>query len=73
MAFVAEQTADRASDLADTTIGHQIRTRHVGTLVGREEERRAGNLLSPQRGTQGVPSASSSVGAVSSRSAMSSS
>lgn len=37
--------------LADAAIGHQIRTRHVGTLVGGEEECRAGNLLSPSEST----------------------
>src|ERR1700733_13124027 len=41
----------RASDLADATVVHQIRTRHVGALVGRQEERRAGDLLGPSKST----------------------
>ena len=40
-----------SSDLADATVVHQIRTRHVGTLVGRQEERRAGNLLGSSEST----------------------
>src|ERR1700733_5416511 len=46
-----ELAVQGASDLADATVVHQIRTRHVGTLVGRQEERRAGNFLGPSEST----------------------
>jgi hypothetical protein len=35
----------RASDLADAAVSHQIRTDHVGTLIGPQEYGRVGNLL----------------------------
>jgi hypothetical protein len=38
---VASVHQQLSSDFADATVVHQIRTRHVGTLVRRQEEGRA--------------------------------
>lgn|GEM_PF-6722866 len=35
----------RASNLADATVAHQVRTRHVRALTGCKEHRRVGHLL----------------------------
>jgi hypothetical protein len=47
--FVMSQ---RSSDLANATVVHQICTRHVGTVFGRQEERRAGHLLGGAESTE---------------------